>query len=62
MVNPANEKNKHLGSTLEDFLRAEGIYEETKATALARVIAWLKRGARVQIELQDGKRGAVVEE
>ena len=35
-----NEKNKHWGSTLNDFLYEEGSYEEAKAQATARVISW----------------------
>jgi antitoxin HicB len=35
-----SEKNKHCGSTLDDFLKEEGIYESAKAEAVTRVIAW----------------------
>jgi antitoxin HicB len=35
-----NAKNVHLGSTLDDFLREEDIYEEVTTTAIKRVIAW----------------------
>jgi len=31
--------NPHLGSTLDDFLKEEGIYEEA-TTAIKEVIAW----------------------
>jgi len=33
-------KNPHWGSTLDDFLQEEGIYETAKAEAVTRVIAW----------------------
>jgi len=33
-------KNQHWGSTLEDFLREEDIYDEAKAEAATRVISW----------------------
>jgi antitoxin HicB len=33
-------KNPHWGSTLDDFLRAEGIRETAKAEAVTRVVAW----------------------
>lgn len=33
-------KKKHIGSTLENFLREEGRLEEARATALKRVLAW----------------------
>ncbi len=35
-----SEKNQHWGSTLDDFLQEEGIYEEAKAEAVMRVISW----------------------
>ncbi len=33
-------KNKHWGSTLDDFLREEDLYKEAKANAATRVISW----------------------
>jgi hypothetical protein len=38
MKNPGPE-NPHDGSTLDDFLRVEGILEEVEAAALKRVTA-----------------------
>jgi predicted transcriptional regulator len=35
-----SEKNQHWGSTLDDFLREEGIYEAAKVEAATRVISW----------------------
>ncbi len=35
-----SEKNKHWGSTLDDFLHEESIYEAAKAEAVTRVITW----------------------
>ena len=35
----ARKKNPHLGSSLDDFLRDEGILEEVEAAALKRVFA-----------------------
>jgi antitoxin HicB len=35
-----NKTNKHCGSTLEDFLKEEGIYESAKIEAVTRVITW----------------------
>ena len=31
---------KQLGSSLDDFLKKEGIYEETEALAVKEVVAW----------------------
>ena len=33
-------KNKHIGSSFEDFLKEEGAYEETTTQAIKRVLAW----------------------
>jgi antitoxin HicB len=33
-------KNKHLGSSFEDFLKDEGIHEEVTTHAVKRVLAW----------------------
>ena len=32
--------NKHIGSSLDDFLKEEGILEETRAVALKEAVAW----------------------
>jgi antitoxin HicB len=32
--------NKHIGSLVDDLLKEEGIYEETRDTAIKRVLAW----------------------
>lgn len=35
-----NSENPHLGSTLDDFLREEGMLESTQAIAIKRVLSW----------------------
>ena len=35
-----NKKNRHAGSTLESFLREDGIYEEVKTEAIKAVLAY----------------------
>jgi len=32
--------NKHVGSSLDDFLKEEGVLEETRAIAVKEAIAW----------------------
>jgi hypothetical protein len=34
------KKNPHLGSSFDEFLKEEGIYEEVTATAMKRALAW----------------------
>jgi len=31
---------KHMGSSIEDFLKEEGIFEEAQAQAVKEVVAW----------------------
>lgn len=35
-----NKSNKHIGSSLDDFLREEGVLEETRTLALKEALAW----------------------
>ena len=35
-----SKKNSHWGSTLDDFLREEGIHETARTEAVTRVVAW----------------------
>ena len=40
---------KHLGSSIDDFLKEEGIFEEAQAQAVKEVVAWqLAEAMRVQ--------------
>jgi transcriptional regulator with XRE-family HTH domain len=34
------KRNKHIGSSLEDFLKEEGVLEETRAVVLNETLAW----------------------
>jgi hypothetical protein len=34
------KRNKHIGSSLDDFLKDEGVLEETRAIALKEAVAW----------------------
>ena len=34
------KRNKHIGSSLEDFLKEEGVLQETRAVALKETLAW----------------------
>lgn len=34
------KRNKHIGSSLEDFLKKEGVLEETRTVALKETLAW----------------------
>ena len=34
------KRNKHIGSSLDDFLKEEGVLEETRAVVLKETRAW----------------------
>lgn len=34
------KQNKHIGPSLDEFLKEEGILEETRATVLKETLAW----------------------
>jgi antitoxin HicB len=34
------KRNKHIGSSLDEFLKEEGVFAETRAVALKDAIAW----------------------
>ena len=34
------KRNKHIGTSLDDFLKDEGVLEETRAIALKEAVAW----------------------
>lgn len=34
------KKNRHIGSSLDEFLKDEGIYEEATTRAVKEVLAW----------------------
>ncbi len=44
------KRNKHIGTSLDDFLKEEGILEETSTIALKEALAW-----QVQQAMEKGK-------
>jgi hypothetical protein len=42
---------KHMGSSIDDFLKEEGIFEEAQAQAVKEVVAWQLTEA---LQEQDG--------
>jgi hypothetical protein len=34
------KKNKHIGSSIDDLLKEEGIFEEVETQAIKEVVAW----------------------
>ena len=46
---------KHMGSSLDDFLREEGIFEEAQAQAVKEVVAWQLAEAMKKQKLSKNK-------
>jgi len=36
----SRKRKKHMGSSIDDFLKEEGIFEEAQAQAVKEVVAW----------------------
>lgn len=46
-----SKKNKHIGSSFDDFLKEDGIFEEVEAAAIKKVIAMKIQEAMKQNKL-----------
>lgn len=53
-------KNPHLGSSLDDFLKEEGVLEEFRAVAAKEVIAWQIQEAMKERNLSKNKMAALM--
>jgi hypothetical protein len=53
-------KNKHIGSTLDDFLREEGVLEAFEARAIKEVVAWQLQQAMKQRRLSKARMAAAM--
>jgi DNA-binding Xre family transcriptional regulator len=55
------KKNPHHGSTLDDFLKEEGVLEEFRAAAVKEVIAWQIEKAMKDKKLSKNKMAALMQ-
>jgi len=51
---------KHLGSSVDDFLKEEGIFEEAQARAVKEVVAWQLTEAVKKKKLSKNKMAALL--
>ncbi len=51
---------KHLGSSIDDFLKEEGIFEEAQAQAVKEVVAWQLAEAMKQRKISKNKMAALL--
>lgn len=55
------KKNPHRGSTLDDFLKEEGVLEEFRAAAVKEVIAWQIAKAMKEKRLSKNRMAALMQ-
>jgi antitoxin HicB len=51
---------KHMGSSIDDFLREEGIFEEAEAPAIEEVVAWQLAQAMKKRRLSKSRMAALL--
>ena len=52
--------NKHLGSGIDDFLKEEGIFEESQAQAVKEVVAWQLAEAMKKKKISKARMAALL--
>ena len=51
---------KHIGSSIDDFLKEEGIFEEAQAQAVKEVVAWQLAEAMKKRKISKNKMAALL--
>ena len=51
---------KHMGSSIDDFLKEEGIFDETQALAIKEVVAWQLAEAMKKKKISKNKMAALL--
>jgi len=52
--------NKHMGSSIDDFLKEEGIFEEAQAQAVKEVVAWQLAQAMKKKKISKNRMAALL--
>jgi antitoxin HicB len=52
--------DKHMGSTIDDFLREEGIFEVAQAQAIKEVVAWQLAEAMKERKISKNKMATLL--
>ncbi len=53
-------RKKHMGSSVDDFLKEEGIFEEAQAQAVKEVVAWQLAEAMKKKKISKNKMAALL--
>jgi antitoxin HicB len=51
---------KHMGSSIDDFLKEEGIFEEAQAQAIKQVVAWQLAQAMKKRKISKARMAALL--
>ncbi len=51
---------KHMGSSIDDFLKEEGIFEESQAQAIKEVVAWQLSQAMKKKKISKARMAALL--
>ena len=51
---------KHMGSSIDDFMKQEGIFEETQAQAIKEVVAWQLAEAMKRKKISKSRMAAML--
>jgi antitoxin HicB len=51
---------KHMGSSIDDFLKKEGIFEETQVQAIKEVVAWQLAEAMKEQKISKSKMAVLL--
>jgi hypothetical protein len=51
---------KHMGSSIDDFLKEEGIFEESQAQAIKEVVAWQLAQAMKKKKISKARMAALL--
>ncbi len=51
---------KHMGSSIDDFLKEEGVFEEAQAQAVKEVVAWQLAEAMKKKKISKNKMAALL--
>ncbi len=51
---------KHMGSSIDDFLKEEGIFEESQAQAIKEVVAWQLAEAMKERKISKSKMASML--
>ncbi len=56
----SKKRKKHMGSSIDDFLKEEGIFEESQAHAIKEVVAWQLEKAMKKQKISKNRMAALL--